>query len=118
MHTTSYDDDIHFLHNGDFSGDVRIVKEGPDRNFEEFVIPFKALEYLVAMKVTGELISSLEQSEDFDGILDTLLGKGRSRIGKARLAFIRSLASLDHPDNMIRRTITLNDIVEDAKKLT
>lgn len=56
MHTTVYKD-TRFHHNGDFSGDIRIVRDG-----REMEVPFKDILALVARFVRDERIAVLEQA--------------------------------------------------------
>lgn len=76
MHTHKAGDTI-FHHNGDFSGDVKIVlytepKESPvpaedGRRWWEVEVPFEDLRSLVAEYVRGRRIELLEQASD-DGL--------------------------------------------------
>lgn len=71
MHTTEVDGGITFVHNGDYSGDVRVkipaetalveLHHGSDRI--EVRIPFAAMEELVAEKYRSLMIEHLEQAE-------------------------------------------------------
>lgn len=122
MHTTSYDGDIHFIHNGDYSGDVivNIPTQAADTTlhndgFTSIKIPFKALEYLVASKVSSTLVSQLEEAEDFQDILE-VFGFRDKKVDQARFEFIRTLASLDS-DWLTRRTTNLQSIIDQAKQL-
>jgi hypothetical protein len=65
MHTTKIGN-YTFIHNGDYSGNTRIVN---GLTHEEMEVPFDALKGLVAEYVRDERISKLEQAED-----DELLG--------------------------------------------
>jgi len=57
MHTTKTEK-VTFIHNGDYSGDVHIqTKKG------EIVVPFEAIEELVANKLRMEIISKVEQAD-------------------------------------------------------
>lgn len=81
MHTTRADDVV-FIHDGDYSGDVHVVVKGCfvedvtmlpatgedsprtlvwDNHDYRITIPFEAMEQLVANKISSELISKIEQ---------------------------------------------------------
>lgn len=123
MHTTSYDGDIHFLHNGDYSGEVEIVMPSDQADFElhhidntaHIKIPYKALEYLVAIKVSREFVSKLEDVDDMESLFKALLMV--QKVPSELLQFALNIASLDEPENIdVRRVVRLRDIIDDAKR--
>jgi hypothetical protein len=123
MHTTSYDGDIHFLHNGDYSGDVEIVVPATTAGVEirhhdhtvSIKIPYKALEYLVADKVSNEFIDKLEDVMSMDDLFKALLPVWKL-YPPDLLHFVRKIASLDI-DIEARRKVSLQDLVDEAKKI-
>jgi len=65
MHTTEATK-YRFFHNGDYSGDVKVMNK---ETKEEIEIPFEDIKRLVASWVMSEKISRLEQAEDDELLL-------------------------------------------------
>lgn len=58
-----------FLHNGDFSGNVRIQTFVDEKLDKESTLPYKDMKALVAQEVRQQKISKIENAED-DEILN------------------------------------------------
>lgn len=125
MHTTSYDGDIHFLHNGDYSGEVIVVVPAKTADMTlshqdhtvSIKVPFEALEYFIAQKVKSMFIERLEDADDMNDIFGVLGFYGDAR-EQAAIRFVENIASLDEPKNIdVRRVARLQGIIEDAKKV-
>jgi hypothetical protein len=72
MHTTKINDTA-FIHNGDFSGDIKIRCS---RGADEITLPFADIKAIVARYVIGERVSRLEQASD-DEILGLRATEGK-----------------------------------------
>ncbi len=127
MHSTDYKD-VTFLHNGDYSGDVIVVLPAETSEMEldhqshtvSVRVPYEALEYLITTKLAGQFVSHLEDVQNMNELFDGLgirLVTIKTGGDVARYGFVRSLANLDAGDNPERRSIRLQDIIDQAKEL-
>jgi hypothetical protein len=123
-HTTSYDDNIHFLHNGDYSGDVEVVVPSATAEMKlshhdhtvSIKIPYAALEYLVTMKVVDGFANTLADVTNMNELFKALM-MPQYRLGPI-VKFVQYIASLDNPKNLEeRRRISLQDLIREADDL-